>query len=184
MSATSIGLLDRLRGTDAAAWKRVVDVYEPLLRRWLRPFAVQASDADDLIQESLAALVREMADFRHDGRPGCFRRWLRTVLLNRLRGQWRKRRPTALGDDIDPAAADELARRIDEEHDRHVVARLLELIRPEFTAPTWRAFEGVAVDGRPAAEVAAECGLSVNAVYIARSRVLARLREESAGLVE
>ena len=47
----------------------------------------------------------------------------------------------------------------------------------EFTPTTWQAFWITAVGGRPPKEAATELGLSVGAVYIARSRVLARLRQ-------
>jgi len=70
------------------------------------------------------------------------------------------------------------------EHDEHVLRRLLELVEPEFTSPVWQAFRGVALEGKPAAEVAAELGATVNAVFLAKSRVLRRLRQEARGLVD
>ena len=72
----------------------------------------------------------------------------------------------------------------DEEHDRHITRTLLASIRLEFQPATWRAFQRQVQDGRPAADVAAELGLSVNAVLIAKSRVLKKLREKAEGLVE
>jgi RNA polymerase sigma-70 factor (ECF subfamily) len=77
-----------------------------------------------------------------------------------------------------------LSRLWDEEHDRHVVRRLLERIEGEVTLPTWQAFRRVALEGKDEATVAAELGLSINAVFIAKSRVLQRLRREAAGLIE
>jgi RNA polymerase sigma-70 factor (ECF subfamily) len=82
----------------------------------------------------------------------------------------------------DPSSS--MSRTWDQEHDRHVTRKLLEMLRGDFEATTWKAFERTALDGLPAAEVAAELGLSSNAVFIARSRVLARLRQEAAGLIE
>jgi hypothetical protein len=82
----------------------------------------------------------------------------------------------------DPASA--LSRSWDEEHDRHVVKSLLASIRLEFKPATWRAFERKVQDGEPALDVAAELGLSVNSVLIAKSRVLKRLREKAAGLLD
>jgi RNA polymerase sigma-70 factor (ECF subfamily) len=78
----------------------------------------------------------------------------------------------------------DLSRRWDEEHDRHVLGRLLEAIRPDFAPATWQAFRRLVLDGRKAADVAAELGLSVNAVFIAKSRVQRRLRQEMRGLVD
>src|SRR5437868_3771579 len=150
MSDTSISLLDRLRlRPDEASWKRLVDLYTPLLHHWLRRDAVQPNDADDLVQEVLAVVAREMPRFQHDQRRGAFRSWLRAILVHRLRDAWRARRyrPIATGDSAverqleelaDPASG--LSRLWDEEHDRHVLRRLLELIEPEFAPQTWKAF--------------------------------------------
>ena len=69
-------------------------------------------------------------------------------------------------------------------HDLHVTRRLLEMIEPQFEPTTWRAFRRVAIDGISAADAARELGVTINAVFIAKSRVLARLREEAGGLVD
>jgi RNA polymerase sigma-70 factor (ECF subfamily) len=82
----------------------------------------------------------------------------------------------------DPNSA--LSQLWDREHDQHVTRRLLELIEPEFSATTWQAFRRVVLEGAKAAEVAAELGITANAVWIAKSRVLARLREELRGLTD
>jgi RNA polymerase sigma factor (sigma-70 family) len=193
ISATSISLLDRLRRqSDTVAWKRFVDLYEPLLLRWLRRQGVRPQDAGDLIQEVLGVVVRELPDFQHNQRPGAFRAWLRTILVNRVRGFWRARQtqPLALGDtpeqDLEQLADSDadLSRLWDQEHDRHVLRRLMELIEPEFAPATWQAFRRVTLEEQPAAVVAGELGLSVNAVWLAKSPVLRRLREESHGLLD
>ena len=82
----------------------------------------------------------------------------------------------------DPASA--MSRMWDREHDRHVLRQLLVKVRPHFSPETWRAFQRVALEGAPADAVAKELGMSLNAVFIAKSRVLNRLRRESEGLVE
>jgi RNA polymerase sigma-70 factor (ECF subfamily) len=193
MHETSVSLLDRLRDRpDEASWRRLVDLYTPLIRGWLRRQGLQDSDADDLAQDVLAVLVRELPAFEHR-RPGAFRSWLRAITANRLRNFWRARqaRPGATGDSDfahfleqleDPHS--ELSRLWDSEHDSFVVRRALELIEPEFTPPTWQAFRRLAVDGAAAEAVAAELGLSANAVLIAKSRVFSRLRQEIGGLVD
>src|SRR5207249_2315598 len=118
--------------------------------------SLQASDADDLVQEVLSVVVRELSQFRRQGR-GAFRAWLRTILVNRLRAFWRARqgRAVATGDsDLrklleqleDPRSG--LHRQWDREHDRHIAHRLLERIGPEFEATTWRAFRGVVLEGK------------------------------------
>jgi RNA polymerase sigma-70 factor (ECF subfamily) len=189
---TSASLLDRLRaGRDEAAWERLVRIYEPFIRRWLTDPAL-APHADDLTQDVLAVLVRELPTFERR-RLGSFRAWLRTVTVNRVREHLRNRagRPTAEGGTsahhrlaqlADPASG--LSRRWDAEHDRHVAHKLLDLIEPEFSPQTWAAFRRQAVDGEKAAAVAAALGTTVNAVLLAKSRVLRRLREEAAELLE
>ena len=192
MPATPVSLLDRLqRQPDAQSWERLVLLYEPFIRRWLRDPAL-GPDADDLLQEVLAVLVRDLPAFRRQ-RSGSFRAWLRTVTVNKVNEWWRKRparQPAAGGTDAalrlqqleDPASG--LSRLWDEEHDRYVARRLLELLEPEFSPATWRAFRSQVIDGRPASATAAEVGLSVNAVLIAKSRVLTRLRQEIEGLLD
>jgi RNA polymerase sigma-70 factor (ECF subfamily) len=193
VSETPISLLERLRlSADAASWQRLVALYTPLIAGWLRRQDVQAADLDDLTQEVLGTLVRELPNFRHDLRRGAFRRWLRTICINRLRAFWRSRRPCPVGGDPgrehlleqleDPES--DPSRLWDEEHDRHVARRLLELIEPEFEPATWRAFRMLVLEARPTREVAAALGLSANAVRIAKSRVLARFRQEIDGLID
>ena len=188
LPATPISLLERLRlCPDPASWQRLVDLYTPLIAGWLRRQQVQAADVDDLTQEVLATVVRELPHFRHDLRQGAFRRWLRSIAVNRLRTLWRARLPSPLGEQTldrleDPAS--DLSRLWDEEHDRHVVRRLLELIEPDFEPATWEAFRMLVLEGKPTQEVAAALSLSPNAVRIAKSRVLGRFRVEIDGLID
>jgi RNA polymerase sigma factor (sigma-70 family) len=191
---TSVSLLERLQARpDDASWRRLLELYRPLLHAWLRRYAVQDQDADDLVQEVLTTLVTELPKFRYDRERGAFRGWLRTILVNRLRGFWRKRqnRPIATGDTNFVGVLDqlqdphsELSRRWDEEHDRFIAGRLLERLQPDFEAATWQAFRRVVFDGAAPRDVAAELGITVNAVFIAKSRVLQRLRSEMRGLSE
>jgi RNA polymerase sigma-70 factor (ECF subfamily) len=183
---TSASLLDQARGGAAAAWDRLVVIYTPLLEAWLTAAGLQPADREDLTQRVLEILVRQLPDFEHSGRPGAFRSWLRGITVNLLREFWRARpgpeADSRLDQVVDPDAA--LNRLWDEEHDRHVLHTLMRLVRPEFADATWQAFQRLALDGVPGRVVAAELGLSVNAVLIAKSRVLARLRQEAHGLVD
>jgi RNA polymerase sigma-70 factor (ECF subfamily) len=190
MDSTSATLLERLHDrNDAAAWERLVDLYTPLIRSWLRRHGAPEGEADDLAQEVLKAVVCHLPAFRHSGRAGAFRSWLRTIAVNQVRQSWRSGRgrpgsaglATALDQLADPAS--DLSHVWDREHDQHVLRRLLELIEPEFRPATWEAFRRQAVGGEPAEAVAADLGLTVNAVLIAKSRVLSRLRQEAGGLV-
>jgi RNA polymerase sigma-70 factor (ECF subfamily) len=194
LNDTPISLLERLRlGPNSAAWGRLVELYTPLVRGWLHRYGIQSADADDLLQDVLATLLRELPQFRHDLRRGAFRRWLRNVVINRLRAFWRARKSVLQSpDQADPESVldrledphSDLSRRWDEEHDRHVVRRLLELLEPEFEPSTWQAFRLFALEGLATQEVAARLNLSINAVRIAKHRVLARFRSEIDGLLD
>jgi RNA polymerase sigma factor (sigma-70 family) len=189
MPPTSATLLERLRDrADAEAWQRLVDLYSPLLSAWLRRHALQDADVEDLVQEVLLTVASEAPQFEHSGRPGAFRHWLRNILTNRLREFWRGRRlrPVATGDSNFADLLDQLqdpnsgiSHLWDQEHDQHIVRRLLAMIEPQFAPSTWQVFRRVVLDGARPDAVAAEFGLTVNAVFIAKSRVLQRLRQEA-----
>ena len=194
MADTPHSLLARIQADDAPAdWGRLVGLYTPLLARWLRGRLPQDADVDDIVQDVMAVVVVKLAGFRHPGQVGSFRAWLRAILAYRLKTFWRDRYrgPVAAGGDrFDQVVAalehpdGDLARQWDEEHDRHVIGHLLAQIRCEFAAATWVAFQRYVIDGQPPEAVAAELGVSVNAVFITRSRVIRRLREEAAGLID
>jgi RNA polymerase sigma-70 factor (ECF subfamily) len=157
----------------------------------LRRYFLQAQDIDDLVQDVLGVVIRKLPQFQHQGRKGAFRTWLRNTAVNQLRVFWRSKhyRP-AVGDPEFLRAIEkledsssELSCLWDREHDRHLSERLLEAIAPEFAPKTWQAFRRVVLDGEKASIVAVELGLSTNAVYIAKTRVLSRLRQEGDGLI-
>ncbi len=194
MSETSLSLLDRARGdANDESWQHLASAYSPLLRAWLLRFEVSTTDADDLVQEVLLTVVRELPRFEHSGRAGAFRSWLRTILVHRLRDFWRSRnyRPAAAGGSTWMEQLQQLedessnvSREWNLEHDRHVMARLLEHVRPRFEPKTWEAFRRQMFDGQRADAVATELGMPLNSVYVARSRVLSTLRREAAGLID
>ena len=194
MEATSPSLLDRLHdNTDPSAWQRLVDLYTPLIRGWLRRLSVRDHESDDLVQEVLAVVVRRFPDFKHNSRTGAFRAWLRSITVNCTRDFWKANRvrPVAPGGSDFGSYLDQLSdpdnplsREWEREHDLHVTRQLLELIRPHFAAGTWEAFRRVAIVGESPDAVAKALGITANAVFIAKSRVLARLRQEAQGLVE
>ncbi len=163
-----------------------------MLGSWFCRQGLQASDADDLVQDVLIVVSRDLPQFRHSGRPGAFRSWLRGIVANRLRDFWRRRkyRPTAAGgtDFVrsleqleDPNSG--LSRLWCREHDRHLLQALLSQVEARFSASTVTAFRRVVLDGEEAKKVAAELGMSPNAVVIAKCRVLKELRREGGGLL-
>lgn len=194
MSDTPVSLLERLRQQpDRAAWEQFVRLYTPFIHGWLRRSRVSAADADDLVQEVLTVVVQELPQFRHDGRTGAFRCWLRRVTAHRLRSLWRSRQGQARGsgdsgvlqmlDQLENPDSP-LSRRWDEEHDHYLAGRLLQVVENDFEPTTWQAFRRLALEDASAAEVARDLGMTVNAVLLARARVLRRLRQEVKGLID
>jgi RNA polymerase sigma-70 factor (ECF subfamily) len=185
-------LLNRLKAAkpDADEWRRLNEIYLPLIRIWLARVPALDDEAADLAQEVLIIVVQELPAFERV-REGSFRAWLRRVTVNRARAftRQRRRRPAvadgtdAFLDELeDPASA--MSRQWDREHDQHVFQQLLTAIEADFSPATWLAFRRSALDGQAVASVAAELGISENAVLLAKSRVLKRLRIEAAGLVD
>src|SRR5262245_44192305 len=194
MTDTSLTLLDGLRHKDTAhAWERLVRLYEPVIRAWLRSYSFQPADEDDLCQDVLQRLSQSMAAFRHAGVPGSFRGWLRSITMNAMRDFWRRKQcqiPLAAGISMPEKLraivdnSDELLRRWDEEYNTVLVQGALSLVKPHFDPTTWDAFCRVTFDGQSPQRVASDLSISVNSVYLARSRVLRRLRVEIRGLLD
>jgi RNA polymerase sigma-70 factor, ECF subfamily len=190
---TSVSLLERLVGTPSESdWRQLLELYQPLLRDWLAQAGVASADMDDLSQEILLVVYREVRGFERRG-PGAFRGWLRAILANRVRDHFRRQKyhPTAIGgseflrilNDLEEAGS-ALSRQWDREHDEHVAASLLRRVERDFAPTTWQAFCRHVLAGEPAARVAGELGLSLNSVLLAKSRVLKRVRQELVGLVD
>lgn len=185
MINTSVSLLLRLRaGTDQAAWDRFVELYTPLMYRWTTRLGAQSEDAHDVVQDVLMRLMTVLPKFNYDQQRS-FRAWLRTVVTNKWRERMRKPLPVPTSE----SALDAFANLSDlcstDAEDRAELCRhALQLIRPEFAESTWQAFVRTAVEGHTVAETARDLGLTANSVYLARSRILARLRQEIEGLWE
>ena len=190
---TSVSLLHRVRvADDSESWREFATLYERLIRGWLRTQGVQPSDADDIVQEVLVYVQREVAGFEHNGRNGAFRNWLRQVTINRLREFWRKKSRQRgsggpdLGDIADQLADDKsgVSRVWRDEYNRHVVDHLLAQLSDRFQDKSLRAFREIVISERPAQDVADELGMSLGAVRVAQSRVLRMLREMGAELLD
>src|SRR5579859_1611031 len=183
MTETPVSLLERLRQSpDAAHWERFVALYAPLVHGWTRRAGLQDADAADLIQEVFAVLVQRLPQFEYDPRLQ-FRAWLRQVVLNVYRAWRRKRRPDPRGDLPEAETPDPAEEFWEREYAQTLARRALLLMQTEFKPATWRACWLTAAEGRVPAEVAETLGMTVGAVYAARCRVLARLRDELDGLV-
>jgi RNA polymerase sigma-70 factor (ECF subfamily) len=192
---TRASLLVRIRdGRDQEAWRQFVQVYAPVVYGFARRRGLQDADAADVMQDVLRNVAGAAARLHYDPARGSFRGWLYTVARNRIfsfleagrhklgRGSGdsgvRERLEAVEGPEANLAAA------WDEEYERNLAALAMERVQGEVQAPTWRAFWQTAVEGRSAREAGEALGMSPGAVYVARSRVLARLREEVQRLQE
>lgn len=183
--STPLSLLQRLQLAPAAgSWERFVDLYTPLLFAWAAQLGLSEHDAADLVQDVFATLVEKLPAFRYDESKS-FRAWLKTVLRNRWR-QWCRKRVATAGDSAlaGVARADDGPDLAEQEYRRLLAQRALAVMQADFEPATWKACWELVARGRPAADVAAELGVTVNAVYLAKSRVLRRLREELRGLLD
>lgn len=173
-------------------WRRLFEIYTPLMRQWLAGYGIAECDSADISQEVFQTLLHEIPKFEHNGNTGAFRRWLRLMIVHRIKWLWRsQKRETTIGeahrDSVLAAMEDPNSdpnRTWDAEHDRLIAQRLLKLAEPQFTLSSWEAFRMQVMDGEKAHTVAEKLGMSVNAVLIAKSRVLKALRDEAAGLID
>lgn len=183
---TRLTLLNRIGTGEEDAWTEVCAVYRPLINRWLRGIGVGPNDADDLTQEVMTVVLNEIETFEHNGRIGAFRNWLRLITVNRSKQFFRvlKDEPAAVGGSVfmqvieemvDPKSDSSLA--FNREHDLFILKRLLQLVSTEFEPKTMKAFELYVVEGNDAAKVARMLDVSQQVAYLAKSRVLRRLRE-------
>lgn len=193
MNETRQSLLLRAQTGEENAWQDLTGLYRPLILAWLNRQGVPARDLDDLSQDILLSVVKHLPGFEHSGRRGAFRSWLRTIVCSRTADYWRAADPAGLADGGSGATAalqqladpdSDLNRRWDEEHDRYVLDCLMDLVEAEFEPATLRAFQCLALEGKSGAETAAELGMSVPAVYMAKSRVMQRIRQEAEGLID
>jgi RNA polymerase sigma-70 factor (ECF subfamily) len=193
MNETRQSLLIRAQGGEADAWKDLADLYRPLILGWLGRQGVPARDLDDLCQDVLLRVVKHLPRFQHSGQRGAFRSWLRTIVCSRTADYWKTFDMGSLPSGGSSAAAalqeladpdSELNRQWDQEHDRYVIHCLIVLVEEEFEPDTLQAFRRLTLDGVSGAQAAKELGLSVAAVYVAKSRVLQRIRQEAEGLID
>src|SRR5262249_21383684 len=191
---TRRSLVLRLRNLDdQAAWAEFVDVYEPLIFRVARRKGLQEADARDLSQEVFRAVATAIDRWDPDPAKGKFRAWLFRIARNLLVSFLARERRRARGSGrtsvhgllaAEPAADAAAEAEFGAEFRRRAFRWAAEKVQHEFAESTWQAFWRTGVDNRPVADVAAELGLSAGAVYIARSRVLARLRDRVEQLTE
>ena len=186
MDRTRSTLLIRVRNpADARAWGEFVALYEPLLTAYVRHKGLGADDARDVVQEVFARLVKILPEFELDRQRGRFRTWLWQICQSAL-GDWaRQRRRQARAEDAwldrlsEPRTSGEADSDVEWQrlHRRRILSFALETVRARSRPASWACFERHLLQRRPSAEVAGELGLSVAAVNVNCSRVLARVRK-------
>jgi RNA polymerase sigma factor (sigma-70 family) len=191
---TRRSLVLRLRDLDdQAAWAEFVDVYEPLLYQLARGKGLQDADARDLCQDVFRAVASAIERWDPDPAKGSFRGWLFRIARNHvvdfLAGQRRHARGsgrTSVQEMLEARPADDARAEAEfaAEFRRRAFQWAAGQVKNEFTDSTWQAFWKTGVDNRPVADVATELGMTPGAVYVARSRVLARLRGRVEQLTE
>jgi RNA polymerase sigma factor (sigma-70 family) len=185
--ATRLSLLVRLRDAgDDQAWSQFVEIYAPLVFGFARKHGLQDADAADLTQDVLQAVSGGIRRLDYDPRRGSFRGWLFTVVRNKLRNFIAaQKRPGRMTGDADtqqllqelPARDEDQTFWWDQEYERRVFSWAAEQARGAFRESTWQAFWQTAVEGKTGPEAALKLGLSVAAVYLAKGRVMDRLKQ-------
>lgn len=184
---TRASLLVQLRdGSNEDAWREFTSLYGPVIYGFARKRGLQDADAADLMQDVLRSVSAAIGRLNYDRDQGTFRGWLFTITRNKVYNflSARRVRPQASGDTTTnrllashPEASDG-AEAWEVEYQRRLASIAMERVKSEFQASTWRAFWLTAVDDVPVADVAQQMDISPGAIYVAKSRVLARLKEE------
>lgn len=185
--ATRVTLLLRIRDAgDTEAWRQFVDLYAGVIHGFYRMRGLQDADAADLTQEVLQAVAGGIGRLEYDPARGTFRAWLFTIARNKLRDflEYHRRRAaengerSATSEPIELLPAPEETDEWDREYEKRVFAWAAERVRHAVDEKTWKAFWLTAIDGKPGRVAAELLGMSVGAVYVAKSRILARLQRE------
>ena len=181
-------LLQRIRQPDdQAAWNRFVDLYSPMLFAWAKRAGMSEHDAVDLVQDVFLVLMAELPRFEYDATRKNFRGWLKTITVNKCRERQRRKNPVAapggseggLSAIVDDATVEAFW---EGEYRQHLIAQALRLMQSDFEPQTWQAAWLALTTDRTAADIGSELGLAEASVWVAKSRVLRKLRQEMAGM--
>lgn len=193
-NSLSSSLLIRLKARQPEAWERLVALYNPVIYGWCRKARLQEADAADVGQEIFRAVYRGITGFERRRQGGTFRGWLRTITRNKLRDFARRKRI-----EIAAAGGSDAHRRLQQVPSDDVVEeatapcadesgslrqRAVRLLQVQFSEQCWQAFWRVVIEDQEVRDVATDLNMTKNAVYLAKSRVLRRFREEYAELLD
>lgn len=190
-SSVASSILRRARDGDQLAFQRLVTLYAGLVYHWCRRAGLTPEDAEDVGQQVFLSVSRGLTGFRRDETNGSFRGWLRTITRTRLLDHFREhsQRELAAGGDVswnEPTMTYHPRDLLEDEEPSEktmVYEQALALVRGEFSEQDFQAFHQVVVEGVSPREVATKLGISANSIYIAKSRILKRLRDEFGDLL-
>ena len=189
-NTTSLTLLERLREPcNDAAWERFVLLYSPMLFAFARRAGMNDGDAEDVVQDVFLLLMGELPRFEYDSARKNFRGWLKTVTVNKCRERQRRQNHVAtafggdgrLSDIVDDATVEAYW---NGEFRQHLISQALRVMKTDFAAQTWQAAWFALTTDRTAADIGRELGLGEASVWVAKSRVLRKLRQELAGMLD
>jgi RNA polymerase sigma factor (sigma-70 family) len=191
-SATRLSLLNRLgQTTHGRSWTDFAAVYDEIILGWLKRQGVSAEDADDIRQEVMLTVYKEISNFEHSGRRGAFRCWLRRITANRMHQFWEKRQRRgetgpALDELADQLADDKsrITKGFEAEHNHFVLEYLLNQLADRFSDKHLLAFRRVVLEEMPAQEVAQDLGMTLGAIRVAQHRILRALKKLGQGLID
>jgi RNA polymerase sigma factor (sigma-70 family) len=177
---TQVSLIQRVRDlTDTASWAEFDRLYRPFLFKIARRSGLSPEDADEVVQEVLAKVAQAIVEFRLDQQRGRFRGWLKAItvrkLIDRRRASSRSIPTMAIA--TDPPVCDSLEEEWDREYRRHMLDHAMQEVRSRVESKTWTCFEEHTLRRRRAEDIAAELGMTVNAVYQNAFRTIKRIRE-------
>ena len=181
---TRVSLILRVANReDVEAWRQFAEIYEPLVFRIAMVKGLQRADAEDLVQEVMSRVARSVGSWDPDPRKGSFRGWISTIARNLVIDFLRKNNRQPRTSDhsdirrlIESTPVRDEAEYFDKEYERQLFLNAAGHVRDTFSDNTWQAFWETAVRSQPIAEVAQRLAMSAGAVYVARSRVMAKLK--------
>ncbi len=192
--STSVSLLARLKSDDPDAWKRFISLYGPLVLNWCGKSSLQSHDSADISQEVFNSVALSIQKFRKEKKGDTFRGWLWTITSNKINEHYRKSKkyPKAIGGSVAKNWIAELPEKEPAEFDEPqgkgkmslLMSRCLKLVQNDVNESTWQAFDMTAIRKMNAIEVGEMLDMKPNAVRKAKSRVLARIRQEFEGFID
>jgi RNA polymerase sigma-70 factor, ECF subfamily len=190
---TNLSLIKSVRDrSDVESWRRFHEFYSPLLMRYLRRLGLEEDRANDLVQDIFVRLVQALPTFELDSKKGRFRSYLWRLTYSALVDQARRVKVRRQAEEewvkrfheSSEAESRKLQDELNEINQQQILRQALPRVHSETSATAWTCFEQRLLQDRPGSAIAAELGISAEAVYVYASRVLKAVRKQCAALAE